>query len=486
VVTAGVIVSLGASAGAEDSDMRSLLKGLQSRVEALEKKIADQDRTIKRQQEMLLQQRSTIDAVSQGAVRQDEGIKEQAAVLGKQDEKLDGMKCAVDKAAKGLEIQRVKFAEISDMVPERDKGHPGLSIQGFEFSGGATGVFQGTHNANAAARGKKEARNISATVDIMVFKKFCGWGAAFMHLEAGEGKGVDEDLLVLSPVNYDADNDTNVRLTELWYETYFLDKKITALAGKIDPSGFYDNCAFANDETRQFLSGMFRNNPALEFPVDNSVGVLFVTEPFTWLEISGGVFDGNADWNNITNNPFSIAQVNFKPKFLGRDGNYRLYIWNNDSYHTRLSKAADELNDPDNPDLLPWNKDTNWGMGLCFDQYLTDSIGMFARFGNADRRTSIVQYSWSTGFHVEGKKWGRDNDVLGLAIGQLIPGKDYRKAVAERNGRNEGHFEAYYRFVLNEFVEFGPDFQIVWNPYGCDAAEHDTISVYGFRAQVNF
>jgi len=254
----------------------------------------------------------------------------------------------------------------------------------------------------------------------------------------------------------------------------------------MDTSVFFDNCAFANDETRQFISDIFRNNPALEFPEDNSIGLIAAIEPCEYCELSLGAFDGNADWNNISDNLFSIAQLTIKPKLFDKEGNYRFYIWDNDSYHQRLSSEADIARDPDNPDLLNFNKDTNWGMGLCFDQYLTEHIGMFVRFGNQDRRPSIVQYSWSTGFHMEGGMWGRKDDTAGMAIGQLIPGKDYRKADYERKGKNEGHVEMYYRWVFNDFVEFGPNFQLVWNPNAADAIEHDTIWIYGARAQVNF
>jgi len=482
-----IVISVAPSACADEAAILAEMRKMAQRLEDLEKKVTDQDRVIREQQALLEKHGVKIDAVDEKVVTQDKAICDQRCAIDTQAAKIDGVKKRVSSVSKVLHIERVKFAELDKNMPLRNKGTPGLSIQGFEFTAGATTVFQGTHNANAPGRSKKEAQDLSATADMMVLKRFRQFpGEAFMHLESGQGAGVEPELLVLSNVNRDVDNNTNVRLTELWYEHYFLDRKLSVTAGKMDQSVYFDNCAFANDETTQFLGRMFRNSPAIGFPPDNSVGVKGLWEIAGFLELSGGAFDGDADWDNIFSHVFSIGQVNIKPKLFGKEGNYRFYIWNNESNYPRLSNEAERLLEPDNPDLLVFNKDNSWGMGLCFDQYVADHIGVFTRFGNQDRRTSVIQYSWSAGLHVEGAFWKREDDVLGMAIGQAIPGKDYRKADAARQGWNEGHIELYYNFKLNDFISFGPDLQMIWNPFGNDTAEHDTITVYGCRAQVDF
>lgn len=487
VGVAGLVLLVSSSAYADNSVMLMELRKMQERLNALENKVALQDSMIREQQSLLEQHGIKLKTVDAKVSEQDKAICGHQCAIETQEARLSGVKHRLSSVTKELKIERVKFAEIDKNMPMRNKGTPGLSIQGFEFTGGATTVFQGTHNANMPGRTKKEAQDLTATADLMIFKRFQTFPAeAFMHLEAGQGAGVEDDLLVWSNVNRDVDNNTNVRLTELWYEHYFLDRKLSFIAGKMDQSIYFDNCAFANDETRQFLGRMFRNSPVIGFPPDNSVGLKGLWEIGRMLELSGGMYDGNADWDHIFTNPFAIGQINIKPKLFGRDGNYRFLLWSNDSNYTRLSNEADRLLDPDNPDLMIFNKDNNWGMGLCFDQYITDSIGIFTRFGNQDPRINIVEFSWSAGLHIEGKPWKRENDVLGLAIGQLIPGKDFRKADPLRYAQNEGHFEAYYNFKMNDFVSFGPDLQLIWNPFGNDTAEHDTIAVYGFRAQVDF
>jgi len=475
------------SVHAGDNAVLAEIRQMKERLASLENKIASQDQVIKRQQTLLEQHGIQLNTVDAKVASQDKALCDHKCAIDTQAAKINGVKHKVVSVSKVLQIERVKFAELDKNMPMRDKGTPGLSIQGFEVTAGATAVFQGTHNANAPGRTKKEAQDLTASLDLMVLKRFQQFpGEAFMHLEAGQGAGVEPDLLVWSNVNKDADNDGNVRLTELWYEHYFLNKKLSVTAGKMDQSVYFDNCAFANDETTQFLGRMFRNSPVIGFPPDNSVGVKGLWEITDMIELSAGAYDGNADWDHVFTHLFGIGQINIKPQLFGREGNYRLLVWNNESNYTRLSNDAERLLDPDNPDLMLFNKDNNWGMGLCFDQYVWNSIGVFMRFGNQDPRTSIVQYSWSAGLHVEGKPWKRENDVLGLAIGQLIPGKDYQKADFMRYGQNEGHFEAYYNFKMNDFISFGPDFQLIWNPSGNDAVEHDSIAVYGCRAQVDF
>ena len=97
-------------------------------------------------------------------------------------------------------------------------------------------------------------------------KEFANYGKAFVHLETGDGAGIEDELKVFSNVNRDADDsDNSVSVTEVWYEHYPENMPLTITAGKIDATGFIDTNEYANDECGQFLGRIFRNSPTIEF-----------------------------------------------------------------------------------------------------------------------------------------------------------------------------------------------------------------------------
>ncbi|MDP3143520.1 MAG: carbohydrate porin [Candidatus Omnitrophota bacterium] len=371
----------------------------------------------------------------------------------------------------------------------RQTGAPISIAEGLKIGAGGTMIVQGTNNTNNATSDvtKKESRtDASYSADITIGKEFKEVsGRAFLHVEAGKGAGLEDDLTLYSNVNRDADNDNNVRLTELWYEQALFKDKAALTFGKLDPTVYFDNNEVANDETTQFLGRIFRNSPTIEFP-DNTAGIRLAYIPLEWLELGYGVFDGNSDWEKIGDNLFNIGQVTFKTNFFNLSGNYRFLGWNNNVYHTKWLDTGK-------------TKEANYGFGLSFDQKVTDAVTLFTRYGwqdpkvynpgikaTGDRIYSLEQ-SWSAGLQVEGKPWGRDKDVLAFAVGQAIPSDDYKKADATRNAKSEGHLEAYYKVHVNDHLSISPDFQYIWSPFGKDVADDTSpIFVGGMRAQVDF
>jgi len=430
---------------ADDSDIQEALRKMQARIEALEKKVADQDSYIAKQR---------VESATQQVK-----ITEYESKLSQLDEKL-----------------------------HREVGAPIQLMEGLEIGAGGTMIVQGTNNVNNAASDvqKKVSRtDASYSADITLGKEFKEVGGkAFLHLESGQGAGLEDNLTLYSNVNRDADNNNNVRLTEFWYEQGLFKDRAALTFGKLDPTAYFDNNEVANDETTQFLGRIFRNSPTIEFP-DNTAGIRLAYLPVEWLELGYGVFDGNSDWEKIGDNLFNIGQVTFKTKFLGLPGNYRFLGWNNNVYHTKWLDTEK-------------TKEANYGFGLSFDQKVTDIVTLFTRYGwqnpkvyNPDiMATGDLNYSlthsWSSGFQVEGKPWGREKDVFAFAVGQVIPSDDYKKAT-DRLAKTEGHLEAYYRIFVNDHLSISPDFQYIWNPFGKDVADDTSpIFVGGMRAQVDF
>ncbi|OIO34626.1 MAG: hypothetical protein AUJ70_00600 [Candidatus Omnitrophica bacterium CG1_02_40_15] len=178
--------------------------------------------------------------------------------------------------------------------------------------------------------------------------------------------------------------------------------------------------------------------------------------------------------------------MHFKTNFFNLPGNYRFYGWNNNANHTKWLDTGK-------------TKESTYGFGLSFDQKINDIVILFTRYGwqkpevynseltAADGSNYSLEQSWSAGFQVEGKPWGRDNDVFAFAVGQVMPSGDYEKANEGYLAKAEGHLEAYYKIHVNDHLSISPDFQYIWNPFGKDVAGNtDGIFVGGMRAQVDF
>ncbi len=436
---------------AEEVSLKEEIVQLKARLEMLEKKVAQQDNYI-------ITQRQTVQT-------QQQQIHEYETKLSQFEEKL-----------------------------KRVPGEPMQLMEGLELGAGGTMIVQGTNNVNYNGDGqtmKKSRTDGSYSADITLGKEFKEVnGRAFLHLEAGQGAGLEDNLTLYSNVNRDAgDSEAKVEVTEFWYEQGLFKDKVALTFGKLDPTAYFDQSEVANDETTQFLGRIFRNSPTIEFP-DNTAGIRLAYMPVDWLELGYGVFDGNSDWEKIGDNLFNIGQVHFKTNFFNLPGNYRFLGWNNNVYHTKWQDAEK-------------TKEANYGFGLSFDQKASDIITLFVRYGWQDPKvynpdimaTGDLNYSlthsWSTGFQVEGKPWGRQKDVLAFAVGQAIPSKDYKKygspQISNPRAKPEGHLEAYYRIYVNDHLSLSPDFQYIWNPFGKDVTD-DTSGIFvgGMRAQVDF
>jgi len=169
-------------------------------------------------------------------------------------------------------------------------------------------------------------------------------------------------------------------------------------------------------------------------------------------------------------------------------GNWRFYCWANGLDHPKLGAVEADVSDA--------TKYENWGYGLSIDQSITQNFGVFARMGwevpdlvhvSTNPNSSPCYASWSGGCQLNGSLWCREDDVIGIGIGQVFPSVQYKDA--GNGGLAEGHFEVYYRYQVNKHLAISPDMQVIWNPNGLGADElgdKDTIWVYGLRGQVDF
>jgi hypothetical protein len=327
------------------------------------------------------------------------------------------------------------------------------------ISAGATLILQGSTGAD------EDEVDGTISADIGIEKAFGDYGLAFIGIEAGNGAGLDEVLATFGGVNADAgDSESSAEITEAWYEHY-PSNALTVTFGKIDASAYMDDNEVAGDETTQFLAGPFTNSTAVEFPDDNGAGIRLAIAPSEVFELNLGVTEDDANWSDVANSLFGFIQANFKRE----GGNYRLYAWMDTSAHTEFldETATDEK---------------NAGFGVSLDQEFSDVVSGFLRAGWQKSEISEINYSWSLGAQFSASGWNRDEDVVGIALGQNIPSSDYGDAGNPDD--SEGVMELYYSYKVNEHLTITPDIQIVNNPFGDGDANE--IGIFSLRAQIDF
>lgn len=393
------------------------------------------------------------------------------------EEELAELKSRIAALEQKLVKQEEKLGEqenTQDALVKIKEAFGGLSI-----GAGATFVYQATSNANGdgLSENGEDVSDASYSVDITLTKEFEN-GTAFIATEAGEGAGVDDELAVFSAVNADATGgNVNISVTEAWYEHRF--RPLTVTVGKVAADAFMDSNEYANDETTQFLGSEFKHSSTIEFP-DNSAGLILGLALSDIVTVEAVVMDGNADWEDMFEDTFYGGQLTVSPEIAGKSGNYCVFGWGSGRDHTKW-------NDPSEV------QENSYGFGLSADQELTDIIGVFARYAWQNPKVYLngescsLEHSYSIGMQIAGELWGRDDDVFGIAFGQIIPSGDYKEAGSNLKTDSEGHIELYYSCKVNDHLTISPDVQIVMNPYGGDAINGDKIIfIGGARAQVDF
>jgi hypothetical protein len=443
--------------------------------------------------------------ISGNAMASEEGLRKEILDLKAKLDEFGQLKARVVELEKKLYAQGCSISSQGTTVEEIKKSlieykpGEGLTVPpcGIEITTGATLVLQGATDANNAQDREASSLGAAWSADIFIQKAFDDYAIALMHLEPGQGQGAEDELSLFSNVNRD-NNDTgaNVPVTELWYEHYLFHKQVAITAGKMDPANYLDQNEYAHDETTQFLGRIFKQNPAIEWPDDNTLGARLIIAPevISGLSIESTYFDADNDWENILDRPFVSAQLNIEPAAIlhadkGRwNGNYRFYWWMDGRDRAKLVGAGENPADA--------VKKFNYGFGMSIDQAITDALGVFGRFGwqrpeiaqlSVSPNSAPVFISWSGGLQVNGILWNRPDDVFALGVGQLFPSRHYKDA--GNGGAAEGHLEAYYYFKVTKNLAISPDLQLIWNPDGINEPYHgddNTIFVYGVRAQLNF
>jgi len=174
-------------------------------------------------------------------------------------------------------------------------------------------------------------------------------------------------------------------------------------------------------------------------------------------------------------------------------------MWYDTDRHTEMDGQGAIAATEDNA------KFDDYGVGINFDQELTDNIAMFGRVGwakadMADKASTtatlmtdneVVNLAWSAGVQFDGAMWNREDDMVGIAIGQNRGGDDYAGSVAGNQDNAETIAELYYNYAATDYLALTPFAQAIISPRGVahrytSADSKDTIVIFGVRAQLDF
>jgi carbohydrate-selective porin OprB len=348
--------------------------------------------------------------------------------------------------------------------------------QRIEMAFEATAAVQGSLGAEPEFSEEEDVTDATIAFCLEISVELTGASNLCAVMEAGSGDGLDGDLPTFWGFNDDADDDANVRLTELGYDHHFFGERLTVRLGKIDLTGdcgCNDSGFDGNAVGGEFLSSGFCNNVAVEFPDDNSAGIMAWWSPHKLVDFGVALADADADWDNVADNVFFIAELDIKPVIFGKSGTYRAFGWINDKPHALIDKP--ELDDR-----------PGHGFGLSFDQEICAALSIFGRYAWERPDVYAVEHAWSAGRLVGGEVWKRADDAFGFAYGMAkLSGE--MEDVYEAEGLDVGdehHLEFFYDLKVNDWITVRQDVQYAKNPEGLK--DGDDVWVLGLRAQVGF
>lgn len=317
-----------------------------------------------------------------------------------------------------------------------------------QFSGVATATFQTEIQQNNSYQGV-------GTFDIFAFTSFGKHTLLFFDLEAIGGNGPDVLIPNISVLNAIAGSTTSTdgidRLTvlEAWTEFKALRDIFTVTLGKIDLTNYFDNNLHANDETSQFITGVFVNNPVLPIYF-NSPGIRFRTSFLGRFYIQYGLGMANLKEIDLMKNHFKILETGFKlfPE-TGWEANLRFM-----GYEHPLAGSSQ-------------------GFGISVDQLIANHVTIFGRYG----KNKIGLAEW----HGIEKAWS-----AGIGFQKMVLRKEYKIGIAYAETfqvdkiRPEKVAECYISNQLNKWLFVSPHFQWLQN------GQEELIDHYILGLRLNF
>jgi hypothetical protein len=245
------------------------------------------------------------------------------------------------------------------------------------------------------------------------------------------------------------DVESNLKLRRLYYQFHPTNDLAVTVGAKISPRDFIDKNSYANNESLDFSSGAFLNNPLIvQNQIDRTggAGAAVTWNPQNSKLILRGLYIA-ANANQPTTNPDA--------GLFGDNHQTSLEAEYNPSNQLKLRLQY--------TNALVNNTDIN-ALGINAEYALNRNAGVFGRFGvgnyqgfnsTLNRDFSAHPLSWSVGVGL--RNVVVPGTLAGIAIAQPFVTNDIGNAT-------QTNFEAFYNFQLSDNISVTPIFSVVTNP----------------------
>ena len=258
--------------------------------------------------------------------------------------------------------------------------------------------------------------------------------------------------------------------------------------GKLDVFNFFDQNRVSSNEDVNFIHNAFVHSPLLDAGNDVAsdqygyqpglrLKYFDAASRLRWGASLGVFATGSAaDFHSAPRGPLVIAQFEAAPRQAqGRPfDNYRLYVWSDG----RTTDFAGE------------REQRHTGIGVSADQRVGRDWNFFERLGRRMSGDGEFNTGVTIGAELEGRRWGRSKDAIGLAFGWLETSAAFRRFTSDGlqlgyvAGGAERITELYYRFEVNQWLQISPDLQRIERAAGNPGAPN--VTLFGLRARVTF
>jgi len=284
--------------------------------------------------------------------------------------------------------------------------------------------------------------------------------------------------------------------------------RVTLSIGKFAASDFFDDNAYSHDTRSQFMNWALWESAAWDYPADvagYTAGFVAEWRTKDWT-LRYGIFmeptvsNGARLDDHVGDAHGQILQ--FERRYSAGDlaGAVRPFVYWNEA---RMGSYQDAVEAPDITYALTQSRAyrSKVGLGISWDQQLTRDLGAFARLSWDDGKTESftfteVDRSLAVGLSMNGGRWGRKDDIFGVA--GVVNGIAPSHQAYLREGGTEGLIlgdgalnygpeeilETYYRLQVATWLWLSPDFQYAVHPgYNRDRGP---VAIYALRAHVEF
>jgi porin len=298
--------------------------------------------------------------------------------------------------------------------------------------------------------------------------------------------------------------DATTRLWELWYQQALLGGKVDVKVGQQS----LDQEFMVSQYAGAFMNATFGWSvlPSVDMPAGgpayplSSLGVRVRATPTDSITVLGGVFDGNpapgvgdpqklnSSGTNfgLGNGTLVIGEVQYainQPPASGSDakptglpGTYKLGFWYNSN---RFADPVTGNSGVATGDMA--SHKGNYSIYAVADQMVwrpsadsPQSVGVFARVMGAPGDRNVVDLGVNAGVTLKAPFKGRDNDVVGLAVGYAHIGSHAQDFASAQALTTPGYpsrsaetvLEATYQYQVAPWWQLQADFQYFFRPAG--------------------